>query len=62
VLYDGANPHHFVWIVELRGDLVQRETIYFAEPFAAPEWRRPWAEEGAADARRDRPAHIRAGS
>jgi hypothetical protein len=63
VLYDGANPHHFVWIVELRGDLVQRETIYFAEPFPAPEWRRPWAEEGAAwEPQGDLPARIPARS
>jgi hypothetical protein len=47
VFYDGGDPVHFVWIAEFRGDLVQRETIYFAEPFPAPEWRRPWAEEGA---------------
>jgi hypothetical protein len=36
--YDGANPLQFVWIVEFRGDKVQRETtIYFAEPFPAPD-------------------------
>lgn len=59
ILYDGANPHHFVWIAELRGDLVQRETIYFAEPFPAPEWRRPWAEEGATWERQaDLPARL----
>jgi len=29
-LYDGANPVHFVHILEFRGDLVQRESIYFA--------------------------------
>jgi len=63
VLYDGANPHHFVWIAELRGGLVQRETIYFAEPFPAPEWRRPWAEEGATwEPQGDLPAHVRDGS
>jgi hypothetical protein len=46
-IYDGdrANLRHFVWIVEVRGDKVQRETIYFAEPFPAPDWRQPWAEE-----------------
>jgi hypothetical protein len=48
VLYDGSDPVHFVWIAEFCGDLVQRETIYFADPFPAPEWRRPWAEGGAA--------------
>jgi hypothetical protein len=48
VLYDGGNPVHFLWIAEFRDGLVQRETIYFAEPFEAPDWRRPWAEENAA--------------
>ena len=46
--YDGTNPIHFAWIVEFRDNLVQRETIYFADPFPAPEWRKPWAEEGTA--------------
>jgi hypothetical protein len=63
VLYDGGDPYHFVWIVELRGDLVQRETIYFAEPFPAPEWRRPWAEEGSTwEAQADLPARLPPGS
>ena len=53
VLYDGANPHHFVWIAELCDGLVRRETIYFAEPFPAPEWRKPWAEDGATWAPQD---------
>jgi hypothetical protein len=61
--YDGANPVHVVKILEFRGDKVRRETLYFAEPFPAPEWRRPWVEEGAAgEARGDLPAHIRGGS
>jgi hypothetical protein len=59
VLYDGANPYHFVWVAEFRGDLVQRETIYFAEPFPAPDWRKPWAEAGAAfETQADLPAFI----
>jgi hypothetical protein len=41
------------------GDKVQRETIYFAEPFPAPDWRRPWAEEGATWERQgDLPARL----
>ena len=59
VLYDGGDPIHFAWIVEFREGLVQRETIYFAEPFPAPEWRRGWAEENPAwEARSDLPARI----
>jgi hypothetical protein len=60
-IYDGdsANPAYFTWIVEFRGDKVQRETIYFAEPFPAPDWRRPWAEEGATWERQpDLPARL----
>jgi SnoaL-like domain len=62
LLYDGANPVHVVKILEFRGDKVQRETLYFAEPFPAPEWRRPWAAGDAAEVRGDLPAHIRGGS
>jgi hypothetical protein len=59
VLYDGGEGVHFLWIAEFRGDLVRRETIYFAEPFPAPEWRRPWAEEDAAwDRQDDLPARV----
>jgi hypothetical protein len=59
VLYDGGNAVHFVWIAELRDELVQRETIYFAEPFPAPEWRRPWAEEAPSWERQsDLPARV----
>jgi SnoaL-like protein len=47
--YDGDETSrlNFVWIVEFRDELVQHETIYFGEPFPAPDWRRPWAEAGA---------------
>lgn len=56
---DDANRGHGVWIVEFRDGLVQRETIYFAEPFPAPDWRRPWAEEGATWERQgDLPARL----
>jgi SnoaL-like protein len=63
VLYDGADPVQVVWVAEFRDGLAQRETIYFAEPFPAPEWRRPWAEEGATwEAQGDLPARISGGS
>jgi hypothetical protein len=61
--YDGGDPIHFVHILELRGGLVGRETIYFAEPFPAPEWRKPWAEDGASWEPQDGlPANFRGGS
>ncbi len=53
---------NYVWIVELRDKLVQRETIYFAEPFPAPDWREPWAEKGGSwEVVGDLPAHILVG-
>jgi hypothetical protein len=62
LLYDGADPVPFVKILEFRGELVQRETIYTAEPFPAPEWRRPWSEEGTTrETHGNLPARIRGG-
>jgi hypothetical protein len=52
-----------VKILQFRGDKVERETLYFAEPFPAPEWRRPWTDDGPAEPRGDDlPASIRGGS
>ena len=63
IRYDGGDPIRFVWVAQLRGDKVQRETIYFAEPFPAPDWRKPWAEEGATwEAKGDLPAFIGSGN
>jgi hypothetical protein len=33
-----------VLILEMRADLILRETRYYAEPFEAPEWRANWVE------------------
>jgi hypothetical protein len=41
ITYDGA-PVHVVSIMEFRDGLVARETHYFADPFAPPEWRSQW--------------------
>jgi hypothetical protein len=61
--YDGANPVHVVKILQFRGDKVERETLYFAEPFPAAEWRRPWAEEGPPPRpQNDLPDHVAGGS
>jgi hypothetical protein len=63
IRYDGGEPIHYVWVAQFRGELVERETIYFPEPFPAPDWRKPWAEQGATwETRGDLPAHVRAGS
>ncbi|HYN17189.1 MAG TPA: nuclear transport factor 2 family protein [Actinomycetes bacterium] len=60
--YDGGEPVSVVKILQFRGDRIERETIYFADPFPAPDWRRPWAEEGAGRRRGDLPAHVAAGN
>lgn len=63
VTYDGANSVHFVKVIEFKGDKVQRESLYFAEPFPAPEWRRPWIETGPRPRRQDDlPEHVIGGS
>jgi hypothetical protein len=59
--YDGGEPLSVVKILQFRGDKVERETLYFAEPFPAPEWRRPWADDGLPERRGDLPASIRGG-
>ena len=39
VRYDDGPWNFGVSIHQFRGDRIARETIYFAEPFDAPEWR-----------------------
>ena len=54
-----------LWVAEtgLRYDGGERETLYFAEPFPAPDWRRSWAAEGEPEDRRgDLPASVAAGN
>jgi len=60
--YDGGDTVHFVKIIEFRGEKVHRETLYFTEPFPAPEWRRPWAEAEPRPRRHDDlPEHVLGG-
>ena len=60
--YDGGEPVSVVKILQFRGDKVERETLYFAEAFPAPEWRRPFADGGIPERRGDFPATIHGGS
>src|SRR5262245_26693655 len=39
VSYDGGEPRYGIDLLETRDGKFSRETIYVAEPFAAPEWR-----------------------
>ena len=38
---------HTVLILEMRDDLILRETRYYAEPFEAPAWRADWVQSMA---------------
>jgi hypothetical protein len=60
--YDGGEPVSVVKILQFRGDKVERETLYFADPFPAPDWRAPYADDGVVDRRGDLPAHVAGGS
>jgi hypothetical protein len=60
--YDGGEPVSVVKILQFRGDKVERETIYFADPFPAPDWRAPYAADGVVDRRGDLPAHVAGGN
>jgi hypothetical protein len=43
VRYPDGSEWHMVVLLELRGARIARMTTYFAEPFPAAEWRRPFA-------------------
>ena len=44
--YGDGTPVSLVSILEADTDgRITRETDYFANPFEAPEWRRPWVEQ-----------------
>lgn len=60
--YDGSQPLHYIKIIQFRGEKVERETLYFAEPFPAPEWRQPWVEPSPRpDRHHDLPKHVLGG-
>ena len=42
--YPDGRRYHCVELIELRDRLVWRETVYWAEPFLAPDWRSGWVE------------------
>lgn len=42
VRYDGGPWNFGVSVHEFRDDKIVLETIYYAEPFEAPEWRAKW--------------------
>jgi ketosteroid isomerase-like protein len=44
IQYEGRSAYT-VSMMEFRGGKVVRETQYFADPFAAPDWRRQWVQQ-----------------
>ncbi len=42
--YGDGEPYQCVFVFEMRGGLIARETGYWSKPFPAPEWRAPWVE------------------
>ena len=44
VTYPDGGVYLVVELLELRDGLVYRETVYWASPFEAPDWRAPWVE------------------
>ena len=42
--YPDGQEYHVVDLIELRDGLVHRETVYWAPPFEAPDWRRPFVD------------------
>jgi hypothetical protein len=36
---------HVAVIIKIREGIIAEETTYFAAPFEAPEWRRPYVEK-----------------
>ena len=45
--YPNGDAYHVVDLIELRDGRVYRERVYWAPPFEAPEWRRPFVEPPA---------------
>lgn len=44
VTYPDGQTYHCVDLIELRDGRIYRETVYWAPPFDAPDWRRPFVE------------------
>lgn len=42
--YPDGTKYHVVDLIELQDGLVRRETVYWAPPFEAPDWRRPFVD------------------
>lgn len=45
VRYGNGSEWWMISLLELKDDLIHRQTTFFAEPFEAPGWRAPWVEQ-----------------
>jgi hypothetical protein len=45
--YPDGKVYQCVTLIEMRDGLIWRETVYWAEPFEAPDWRRPYVEQAS---------------
>jgi hypothetical protein len=45
--YPDGKVYECVTLIEMRDALIWRETVYWAEPFDAPDWRRPYVEQAS---------------
>jgi hypothetical protein len=45
--YPDGKVYQCVTLIEMRDGLIWRETVYWAEPFDAPDWRRPYVEQAS---------------
>jgi len=46
VTYPGGSTYLCVDLMEVRDGQIWRETVYWASPFEAPDWRSPWVAGG----------------
>jgi SnoaL-like domain len=44
IRYADGSEWWMIVLIEVRDDLLYRQTTFFAEPFEAPEWRAQWVE------------------
>lgn len=45
--YPDGQSYHVVDLIELRDGMIHRETVYWAPPFEAPDWRRQYVERAS---------------
>jgi len=45
--YPDGQTYHVVDLIELRDGMIHRETVYWAPPFEAPDWRRQYVERAS---------------